>query len=422
MADARPRYLVEKPGAGGLPRWFWQPAASLRAAGHQAQRVPLHWQHIEDADTLRAAAYARAWELNAEVDRLRETAALAGTRAPAPLPTRTLGELIGAYRASPEWRGLAPATQRGYRQCLGKLEAWAADAPLRLIDEARVQRLRAALGATPAYANAVVRVLRLLLEWGRRHGWLRVNPALRPGLTGSEPTGLIWPHAAVEALVAAADALGRPSVGTAVLLNEWLGQREGDVLRMPRTAYRNGSLLIRQSKTGARVALPVDLVPHLAARLDAELVRTQPKPGRAAASTIIVSEETGLPYKADNFRHVFAAVRAAAARATKDDRAGLTFAVNHLLPGRDSADPAAFQVRMAELTFMQLRHTAVTRLAEAGCDTPLIASVTGHSQETVLAIMQRYMVRTAEMARVAFGKRMAAEGIEGAPRARQGRA
>jgi len=407
MADTRPRYLIEKPGAAGLPRYFWQPAAALRAAGHQAQRVPLNWADIEDPDALRVAAYARALELNAELDRLRETAALTTTRAPAPLPTRTLGELIGAYRASPEWRGLASATQRGYRQCLAKLEAWAADAPLRLIDEARVQRLKAALSATPAYANAVVRVLRLLLEWGRRHGWLRVNPALRPGLTGSEPTGLIWPHAAVEAFVAGADAIGRPSIGTAVLLNEWLGQREGDILRMPRTAYRNGSLLVRQSKTGARVALPVDLVPHLAARLDAELARTRPQPGRVAPATIIVSEETGLPYKPDNFRHVFAAVRAAAG--------AVVFEVDHLLPGRDSADPGAFQVRLADLTFMQLRHTAVTRLAEAGCDTPLIASVTGHSQETVLAIMQRYMVRTAEMARVAFGKRMVAEGIETAP-------
>lgn len=60
---------------------------------------------------------------------------------------------------------------------------------------------------------------------------------------------------------------------------------------------------------------------------------------------------------------------------------------------------------------MQLRHMAVTRLAEAGCDVPLIASVTGHSQETVTALMGRYMVRTAEMTRLAFSKRLAAEAV-----------
>ena len=39
-------------------------------------------------------------------------------------------------------------------------------------------------------------------------------------------------------------------------------------------------------------------------------------------------------------------------------------------------------------------------------------AITGHAQATVLTIIERYMVRTAKMARLAFGKRMAAEGIE----------
>lgn len=412
MADRLPRYLVQLPGRGGLPRWFWQPSATLRAAGWRPQRVPLNWADFAEPEPLRVAACARALELNAELDSLREKAALAATRPAPPVTTRTLGELITLYKQSAAWTGLAASTRRGYQQCLGKIETWGADMPLRVIDEASVQHLKHALRATPAYANAVIRVLRLLLEHGRRQSWLRANPALRPGLAASEPMGLIWPREAVLAFVAAADAAGRPSLGTAVLLNEWLGQREGDILRLPRTAYRNGSLLIRQSKTGARVTLPVDLVPHLAARLETELARTasrQPVP-----TTIIVSEETGLPYKPDNFRHVFAAVRAAAAQVTQDNPRGLAFPVDYLLPGRDSADPDAFAVRMAELTFMQLRHTAVTRLAEGGCDTPLISSVTGHTQDSVTTIMARYMVRTAEMARVAFGKRMLADGIAAA--------
>ncbi len=148
-------------------------------------------------------------------------------------------------------------------------------------------------------------------------------------------------------------------------------------------------------------------MPHLEARLQAALARTAGL--SAAPSTIIVNEDTGLPYRADNFRHVFAKVRAKAAEKYP------TFEIDRLMPGRDMADADAFTERMLDLTFMQLRHTAVTRLAEAECDVQLIAAITGHAQATVLSIIERYMVRTAKMARLAFGKRMAAEGMSPAP-------
>ncbi len=79
------------------------------------------------------------------------------------------------------------------------------------------------------------------------------------------------------------------------------------------------------------------------------------------------------------------------------------------MPGRDMHDPAAFTVRMEQLTFMALRHMAVTRLAEAQCDNGLIATISGHSQATVQTIIERYMVRTATIARLAFRRRIDAE-------------
>jgi hypothetical protein len=232
---------------------------------------------------------------------------------------------------------------------------------------------------------------------------------------GAAPSGLIWPAQAVLDFVAAADSMGRHSIGTAVLLNEWMGQREADILRMPKDAYRSGRLQIRQQKgartTGAAVALPIDQVPHLKARLDAELGRHEAR-RRAAeaagqpvplATSIIVSEATGQPYKADHFRHSFAAVRATLG--------GKCYSVDYLLPGRDMTDADAFVVRAAELTFMHLRHTAITRLGELGLSSTLISSVSGHSLSSVDQILKRYMVRTAAMARVAFQARVDAEGV-----------
>ena len=406
MAQMKIRHLVSMPGRDGLTRYYWQPSKSLRAAGWTAQRVPADWANYRNPVALEGAAIAAAQALNASLDARRVVAEPAVVRLRPAVAQRTLGDLIQAYQASQDWIRLAEQTQRGYRKCLVKLQLWGGDAPVRTIDAARIQKLIEALRATPAYANAVARVLRLLLEHGRRHGWLDVNPALRPGLTSTAPTGLIWPRAAVTVFAAAADELGRHSIGTAILLNEWLGQREGDILRLPRHVLRNGALWIRQSKTGAGVALPVEMVPHLIERLQDEEARQHARvgEGKPLPMTLIVSEETGLPYKEDNFRRVFAAIRARAAEMAPEG-----FEVDHLMPGRDMRDPGAFTIHARELTFMQLRHTAVTRLAEADCDTGLICTITGHSQDTATSIIERYLVKTAKMARMAFQRRLDAE-------------
>lgn len=444
MATMKVRYLVKLGGAGGVPRYFWQPSSKLRGEGWRPQRVPDNWASYSDLAQLEAAAIVKARELNDHMDAAREGRAAAA----APLPigsALTVQELVTRYCASQAFLGLEDTTKKGYRQCLDRIVAWAADAPIAAITTPRIDRLREGMGKTPAFANAVVRVLRLLFEFARRSGWLAVNPALRPRLKAAPPSGLIWPREAVLRFVRVADEIGRSSIGTAVMLNEWIGQREGDVLRMPRGAYRDGKLMVRQSKTGAGVALPIDMVPHLARRIDDELARHASAARKVSETTIAVSEETGRAYKGDNFRHLFSEIRAKAAdamrrekgwrqledgswwhdelaahlhnlptterrqRMAEEARRAASFQVDYLLPGRDMDDPDAFLIAMEDLWFMHLRHTAVTRLAEVGCEIPLIAAVTGHSHKSVMTILERYLVRTAALARAAFQKRLDAE-------------
>lgn len=88
--------------------------------------------------------------------------------------------------------------------------------------------------------------------------------------------------------------------------------------------------------------------------------------------TIVVSEATERPYREDNFRHVF----------------------------REIAQAAGIE----GLWFMDLRRTAVVRMAEAGCSTPEIAAVTGHELERTARILEVYLPRTPEMARNAVVK------------------
>lgn len=417
------RHLVTK-SSGGRAVHYWQPSAELRAAGWQPYRLP--------ADL--PAAVAKAEALNIEVDSWRRgevspnapaAAALRGKRAAA----GTVEALIVDYKASRFWLKLAPRTREEYGWCLELIATWAGDMPARGITPPAVQafyaaQLRRVEGAgrarrvieTPAKAAAVIRVLRLLLGVGERLGYLPAgsNPAAKPGLeVRRQRDPMLWAPAAVLHMAAAADRMGWRSIGTAVLLNEWMGQREGDILGLPPWSLADGALVLQQGKTRRRVALPVHLVPHLVARLQGEAQRAQD----AAAAGVVVQlgarrgagvgaavmlrhEGTGGKWNDNTFRHVFADIRAAAASGIPaDDARGLP-----ALPSMPEC---------ARLRFMELRHTAVTRLHEAGVDELGIASITGHTPGSVRAILDRhYLIRTAKAAEGAFRKRLAAEGAE----------
>ncbi len=210
------------------------------------------------------------------------------------------------------------------------------------------------------------------------------NPFEKLKLTKKRRKPRIWTQEEVEVFAWHADRLERWSAGTAVILNEWIGQREGDVLALGRSIYRDGALRFVQSKTGEEVYLPVDMVPHLAQRLQDEAQRWA-RHVRLTPTMIIASEATGRAYSVDAFGHVFREVRAAAAKDRPD---------------------------MATLWFMRLRHTAVVRLAESGATVPWIASITGHSLSTCHAITELYNVRTDKMAVSAFQQRLDAEARE----------
>jgi len=167
------------------------------------------------------------------------------------------------------------------------------------------------------------------------------------------------------------------------MLNEWLGQRKGDILSMSRQNHRDAAIFISQQKTGQDVALPVDKVPSLKQRLAAEYARQETR--TVTATTIIVSEETGQPYTKFNFSHWVKKIA---------DRAAMT-------------RPA-----LAGLQFQHLRHTAVTRLAEAGVSIAQIAAVTGHTEASIMTIISIYKIRTRKMAERAFDRRLEVEMAE----------
>jgi hypothetical protein len=409
MARMKVRHLVAKKLKLG-ELFYWQPSAELRAEG---------WRPVPLGKDL-AAAITRAEELNADVDAWRRGEVPAS--APKAVKVRTsrpaegsVAALIADYRDSRWWSKLAPRTRQSYEWCLDAIETWAGDVQARAITPPAVQafyesHMRRVEGAgrkrqvieTPAKAAAIIRVLRLLLEVGVRLGYLRpgTNPAAKPGIAYQrqrEPRP--WSDAEVAHMAAVADALGWRSMGTAILLNHWIGQRETDLIALPPWAFEAEALVFRQGKTGRRMALPVYLVPHLVERLKAEAARQAEAPVVAltaakAARTrplLLRHEGTGEAWNEHTFRHVFAEVRAVAVAG--DAERGL-----------------APMPSCAALIFRELRHTAVTALHELGVDEQGIAGITGHAPGSVRAILDRhYIVRTEKAAARAFRVRMKGE-------------
>jgi integrase len=128
-----------------------------------------------------------------------------------------------------------------------------------------------------------------------------------------------------------------------LLLALWSGQRQGDLLRLPWSAYDGTHIRLRQSKGGTRVTIPVGA--PLKAALDAA---TKHGP-------LILTNSLRRPWTS----HGFQASWGIAAR-----KAGIV-----------------------GVTFHDLRGTAVTRLAIVGCSEAEIAYITGHSLRDVRSIL-----------------------------------
>jgi integrase len=336
-----PNFLVTVRTKAG-ERYVWRPSPSLRRFGFR--------------ETHLAADLATATRQAAELTRqaIAERDALSRQQSG---PT-TLHTVIAAYLASEEFKALRPATQRGYRQCAEILkEPPLGAARIGAITPPVVGALKRSMAATPWKANAVLRVLRLIWAWGRREGWCSGdNPAAEFRGLRTPPRQIVWSREAEATFLAAA----RPEMRLAYLLAVYTAQREGDLLTLPWSAYDGARITLRQSKTGELVSIPAaDL---LRSTLDLQ----------ARRSITILTSARGLPWKADHFRHRFAADLA---------RAGL-----------------------AGLRFADLRRTAIVRLGEAGCTPVEIAAVSGHSLETTTQILETYLPRNAAMASAAIVK------------------
>jgi len=369
-----PRYLKWR---NGKPRW--EPGPALRAAGWKGRSLKDadgRWLGLE-------AAIAAAEEINRQVDEWRKAGGqpLRPRRRAVQPHERTLQALWDLYETSERYRRLRESTRRDYRNRARIFLQWAGDQPVAALDEplldAFYARLRARRGQ--AQAAGVMAVLRLLLSFGVRLRWLERNPAraMRISRPRPAPERRIWTREEVEAIIRTADDMGEHGVADAFIIALHTGQRAGDVRRIEAFHEVGGRirLRLRQSKTGAMVDIPAST--ELTERLR-QIAERHRQAGRHPA-TLVIDDHTGRPFTRHTLSHRFAQVRQEACRRHP-----------HL------AD------EMRHKTLAAARHTCVTWLAEAGCEIPQIAAITGHGIASVTKIIEHYLARTSTLADAAI--------------------
>jgi integrase len=294
-------------------------------------------------------------------------------------PRGFLLSVLQQYQQSEAFLGLAPSTRRSYVALIIRIEKQFADFPLSALTDPRSRGVfmawRDKLASTSGrrQADYAWTVLARVLSWGHDRALVPANPCKSGGrlYRGGVRVDNIWtPDDEVLFFERAPSHLH-----LALLLALWTGQRQGDLLRLPWSAYDGKHIRLRQSKGGRRVVIPVGAPLKVALdpiRLGSmmTLVEGAATPKRA---TTILTNSNGMPWTSDGFRA--------------------------------SWGKACAKAGIRGLTFHDLRGTAVTRLALAGCTEAEIATITGHSLHGVRAILDtHYLAREQALGESAIQK------------------
>jgi integrase len=274
----------------------------------------------------------------------------------------TLMTIIAQFKVASEFTQLARSSQRAYLTYIKLIEDQFGDLPLAALSDKRIRgefkSWRDTFAQTPRKADYAWTTLARIMSFAKDRGLIETNPCERGGrLYEADRTDKIWSEDDLAALLAVAPA----EIEIALLLALWTGQRQGDLLRLPWSAYDGTHIRLRQSKTGRRMIVPVGQP------LKALLDRTERR------SPIILTNTYGRPWTSDGFR--------------------------------TSWGKTCTKAGVKDLTFHDLRGSAVVRLALAEATVPQIATFTGHSLKDVEAILDaHYLGRDVKLAEAAVKK------------------
>jgi integrase len=335
------RYVVEKRNRAGSSRWYWQ------RAGFNTKRLP-----DDEVERLKAAA-----ALNERADAEKR-----GETGPTEPEYGTIAWAVAEYRASPTWQKLTVGTRRIYEPYMLSLDKIKGRQPVTVLNRSAVREV---LKAIPSKGRKVhcAAVLKRILDIAWDHDLIDRNPAIRLGLAQARTRAAIWSDEDIERfLTHCAGALYGEAVALHIQLMLYTAQRPGDCLKMAWKAYNGRRVEVVQEKTGTLVWIDCP-APLLGILEDAR---------RRATGMAMVVGSDGRRLGESTWRKAFNTIRA--------------------------------EAELGHLQARDLRRTAIVNLAEAGCTTPEIAAISGHSIERTERILEVYLPRTRAMASAAIAK------------------
>jgi integrase len=284
-----------------------------------------------------------------------------------------LQSVIQAYQTSEAYRGLAERTRQDYASKIILIEREFGDFPIAALDDRRTRSIfrawRDGLGnKSRRQADYAFMVLARIMSWGLDGGLVPANPCERGGrLYRASRADKVWTvDDEINFLTKAPKHLHLP-----LLLGINTGQREGDLLRLPVRAYDGAKIRLVQRKSerkggGRPVRVVIPVTGRLKAALD-EAIK-----GKGPFDRVLLTSR-GTGWTSSGFRASWRKACAAAG--------------------------------VIGVTFHDLRGTAVTRLALAGCTEAEIAAITGHSLRDVRSILDaNYLNRDPALAENAIRK------------------
>ncbi len=283
-------------------------------------------------------------------------AALAGQ--PAPIGANrvaagTINSLAVQWYQSAGFRQLSKSTKATYRGIVERFRAEHGDKRVAMLEATHLRKLIAAKTETPAAANNLLSLIRLMMRFAVEEGLRRDDPTVGVRKIRFHTEGFhTWTEDEIATFESKWPIGTRERLAFALLL--YTGQRRSDVIRMGRQHVRDGAIEVVQAKTGTRLALPL----HPALR---EALAAHP----SEHLTFLVTRQ-GAPFTPAGFTNWF----------------------------RETCDAAKLPKGCSP---HGLRKAAARRLAEAGCSANEIASVTGHR---TLSEVSRY-TRAADQGRLA---------------------
>ena len=279
--------------------------------------------------------------------------------------TASINDLIDKFKDSADWRKLRESTRAIMNINLRAASQKFGDMPLEALKDRRCRAIflqwhDELAESHPRAADAKLSALQRVIGWGHDRALAPSNPIekFRRAYTASR-VEQIW----LPAHIAAFESAASPELRLALQLALHTGQRQGDLIQLTWAAFDGSAISLIQSKTRQQVYIPCTTT----------LLSVLKSAKERASGAYILTNRDDRPWSRDALKKAWRT--AFKASGIEDD-----------------------------LHFNDLRGTAVTMLAEAGCTIPEIASITGHSLRSATRILEVYLSRTKALATAAIVK------------------